>query len=148
MTKAIRGISAGFAATMVLSVIMIAKSMMGLMPELNVIEMLSTTMKSAPAMAWLAHFMIGVLAWGGGFVLLSRALPGKTNLAKGISFGIAAWVVMMIVVMPMTGAGYFGLNIGMRAPAMTLMLHLIYGAVLGFVYGNLGCSSCDARAKR
>ena len=44
---------------------------------------------------------------------------------------------MMLVVMPMAGAGVFGLNMGMMAPLMTLMLHAIYGAVLGFAFGRL-----------
>ena len=36
------GFVAGFAATVVLSVLMVAKSMMGLMPELDVAAMLAT----------------------------------------------------------------------------------------------------------
>lgn len=146
MTKTIRGIGAGFAATLVLSMIMVAKGMMGLMPELNVIAMLSAMMQSAPIIGWIAHFMIGMLAWGVGFVLVSRILPGKTNLAKGISFGVGTWVMMMLVIMPMAGAGLFGLNMGMMAPVITLMLHVIYGAVLGSVYGKLGCRGNKAAA--
>jgi hypothetical protein len=52
-------------------------------------------------------------------------------------FSIAAWLMMMLVVMPMAGAGLFGLNLGMAAPMMTLMLHAIFGAVLGVVFGKL-----------
>ena len=148
MTKTIRGIGAGFAATIVLSMIMVAKAMMGLMPELNVIAMLSAMMKSAPAVGWIAHFMIGMIAWGIGFVLVSGVLPGRSNLTKGISFGIAAWAMMMLLIMPMAGAGFFGLKMGMMAPVMTLMLHVIYGAVLGSVYGKLGCSGSKASAKQ
>jgi hypothetical protein len=73
-------------------------------------------------------------------VFVSGILPGKSHLTRGINFGIAAWVMMMLVVMPMAGAGLFGLKMGMMAPAMTLMLHVVYGAVLGFVYGKLACS--------
>lgn len=36
--------------------------------------------------------------------------------------------------MPMAGAGFFGLALGMMAPIMTLILHLIWDAVLGFVF--------------
>ena len=140
MTKTMSGISAGFVATAVLSMIMVAKGMMGLMPELNVIVMLSAMMDSAPILGWIAHFMIGMLAWGVGFVFVSGILPGKSHLTRGINFGIAAWVMMMLVIMPMAGAGLFGLNMGVMAPAMTLMLHVIFGAVLGFVYGKLACN--------
>lgn len=138
MTNTTRGIAAGLVATAVLSMIMLAKGMMGLMPELNVIAMLSSMMNSVPVVGWIVHFMIGVLAWGLGFVAVARFLPGSSDLTKGISFGIAAWAMMMLAVMPMAGAGFFGLKMGMMAPVMTLMLHVIYGAVLGFVYGKLG----------
>ncbi len=36
----------------------------------------------------------------------------------------------------MAGAGAFGLKMGMMAPVATLMLHWIYGAVLGAIYGS------------
>ncbi|MBI1236218.1 MAG: hypothetical protein GC188_05975 [Alphaproteobacteria bacterium] len=131
------GLVAGFAATVVLSMMMFAKSMMGLMPELDVITMLSGMM-GAPALAgWLAHFMIGTLAWGAGFAVLYDKIPGGNALIKGIFFGIAAWLMMMILIMPMAGAGLFGLAFGIMAPMMTLMLHVIFGTVLGLVYQTL-----------
>ena len=37
--------------------------------------------------------------------------------------------------MPMAGAGFFGSQLGMMAPLATLVMHWIYGAVLGGVYG-------------
>ena len=43
---------------------------------------------------------------------------------------------MMVVLMPMVGAGLFGMNMGIMASVMTLVLHLIFGAVLGWVYGR------------
>ena len=44
------------------------------------------------------------------------------------------------------GAGFFGLKMGMMAPFMTLMLHVIYGAVLGYVYGKLAADKTAAEA--
>lgn len=45
---------------------------------------------------------------------------------------------MMITLMPMAGAGagLFGLKMGLMAPIATLILHWIYGAVLGGLYGT------------
>jgi hypothetical protein len=37
-------------------------------------------------------------------------------------------------VMPMVGAGLFGMNLGIMAPMMTLILHIVFGAVLGTDY--------------
>ncbi len=146
MTDTSKGIVAGFAATVVLSMIMVAKGMMGLMPNLDVIAMLGSMMNTTPTIGWVIHFMIGMIAWGIGFAIVLNVLPGKSNLSKGINFGIAAWVLMMVVVMPMAGAGLFGLNMGMMAPAMTLMLHVIYGAVLGLVFGRLGIANAATAA--
>lgn len=56
--------------------------------------------------------------------------------------GLAATVVLsMLMVMPMAGVGMFGMNIGPMAPMMTLVRHLIFGAVLGWTYGKLHSSA-------
>jgi hypothetical protein len=144
MSNIIPGLIAGFVATVVLSILMFLKSMMGVMPQLDVIMMLSAMMGSAPTMGWVAHFVIGTVIWGGGFALLYDTIPGGGAVIKGIVFGIAAWVIMMIVVMPMAGAGFFGMNMGMMAPVMTLVLHIIFGAVLGAVYQNRVQSGTEA----
>lgn len=134
MTNIKAGLVAGFSATVVLSAMMIAKSMMGIMPELDVIHMLSAMMGAPAVMGWVGHFMIGTLAWGGGFALLYSMIPASGAVMKGILFGIAAWLGMMIMIMPMVGAGLFGMAFGIMAPMMTLVLHIIFGAVLGAVY--------------
>lgn len=134
MNNILKGIIAGFAATVVLSLLMVMKSLMGLMPELDVIAMLSGMMGSSLAMGWMAHFMIGAVVWGTLFALIAPALPGDSLWLKGIIFGVIAWLLMMVAIMPMAGAGLFGMKLGMAAPIMTLMLHVIFGAVLGGVH--------------
>lgn len=135
MARLGNGFLAGFAATVVLSIFMMMKDMMGMMPEMNVIAMLTKMSgASTPAMGWLMHFMIGTVVWGGLFALLQDRIPGSNTVIRGILFGIGAWVLMMVMVMPMAGAGLFGMNFGMAAPVMTLMLHMIFGATLGAVY--------------
>jgi hypothetical protein len=54
---------------------------------------------------------------------------------KGSFLAIGAWILMMVLLMPMAGAGFFGINFGAMAPFMTFVLHIIFGAVLGGVYG-------------
>ena len=132
------GVVAGFIATVVLSLLMVAKTMMGVMPELDVAKMLGMMMGTGEAMGWVGHFMIGTIAWGGAFALLYTYIPGGSPIGKGVVFGIAAWLMMMIAVMPMAGAGLFGMNLGIMAPMMTLALHIIFGAVLGFVFARQG----------
>ncbi|MDX2422279.1 MAG: hypothetical protein QNK43_06340 [Amphritea sp.] len=134
MSNIVKGIVAGFAATVVLSLLMMAKSMMGLMPEMNIIAMLGGMMGAGVAVGWVTHVLIGSVVWGAGFAMLNGTIPGTSLLTKGIVFGVVAWVLMMILVMPMAGAGLFGMNLGIMAPMMTLVLHIIFGAVLGGVF--------------
>ena len=37
----------------------------------------------------------------------------------------------------MTGAGLFGLELGVFAPVVVALFHLAYGAILGAIYGKL-----------
>ena len=135
-TNYFKGMTAGFVATVVLSALLLMKEMMGLMPQLNMIGMLTGMVgASSPAVGWIVHFVIGTVLWGCLFAWLDPKLPGHSHWFKGVIFGIGAWLLMMIVVMPMGGAGLFGARLGLMAPVMTLMLHIIYGAVLGGVYG-------------
>ena len=137
MTNLKNGFLAGFVATAVLSVLMVAKGMMGVMPELDVAAMIAAMMGAPIIVGWIAHFMIGTVAWGGGFAILYDMIPGGSATLKGVVFGIVAWLGMMIVIMPMAGAGFFGMNFGVMAPVMTLVLHIIFGAVLGKTYALL-----------
>lgn len=138
----VRAMIAGFTATIVLSLLMIMKTAMGIMPRLDVISMLSGMSQNmmgvgGAGIGWLAHFLIGTVLWGVLFALLHDRLPGSAPIMKGISFGILAWLLMMILPMPMAGAGLFGMALGMMAPVMTLILHIIWGAVLGIVFRML-----------
>ena len=75
-SNVVKGMVAGFVATIVLSALMVMKSMMGLMPQLDVITMLTKMMGgSAHAIGWIAHFMIGTVIWGGLFGGSTRSSP-------------------------------------------------------------------------
>ncbi len=138
-----KGIFAGFIATLALTALMIMKKTMGVMPNLDPVHMLSDMaamkMGITPniAIGWVMHFVIGAIAWGGAFAVFNKVLPSNSQMKKGIVLGIIAWFMMMIGPMPMSGAGLFGLGLGMMAPVMTLVLHLVYGAVLGAVFTKL-----------
>lgn len=132
----LKGMAAGFVATIILSALMLLKAQIGMMPELNIIKMLSNMLgATSPAVGWIPHFLIGTVLWGTLFAWLDPSIPGESHWLKGIWFGIGAWLLMMIIIMPMAGAGFFGANLGIMAPVMTLILHMVYGVVLGGVYG-------------
>ncbi len=138
MNNYMRGILAGLIATIVLSILMYMKGMMGLMPELDIIAMLAGKMGGSAMMGWVGHFVIGALGYGLAFAIIGDKLPGGSSTVRGIALGIIGWLMMMIVLMPMMGAGLFAMNMGMMAAVATLILHVIFGAVLGLVYSKLG----------
>lgn len=146
-TNIAKGIIAGLVATAVLSALMVAKTMIGLMPQLNAIRMLSDMAHefmgtpATPMVGWLLHAIIGSLLWGSLFALLVRVIPGATPAIKGMVFGTAAWLLMMVMVMPMAGAGLFAVKLGAGSPVATLMLHWVFGAVLGQAYARLTTSA-------
>jgi len=132
----LKGLLAGFIATVVLSVLMLIKQHMGVVPQFNPIEMLTKMAGGAmPGAGWLPHFLIGTVVWGSLFPLFDALVPGSSHWLKGVLFGICAWILMMVLPMPMAGAGLFGLTLGIMVPIATLILHLIYGAILGGIYG-------------
>lgn len=76
------GIVAGFAATVVLSALMLLKGAMGMMPKMNVIHMLANMghaylgLPVNPAIGWVMHFFIGAIMWGVLFAMLSTRIKG------------------------------------------------------------------------
>jgi uncharacterized membrane protein YagU involved in acid resistance len=137
-----RGMLAGLAATVVLSLLMVMKAMMGLMPQLDIAKMLAGTTGSPdmPFIGWILHFAIGIVGYGVAIAMLDSKLPGTSRVGHGVMLGVIGWLIMMVVLMPMVGAGPFAINMGIMAPMMTLVLHLIFGAVLGGVYGRAAAS--------
>lgn len=138
-----RGVLAGLAATLVLSVLELTR---GMIPQLETIRFLknmaevtanATGLHVLPMAGWLWHFTIGTLWWGALFGIMLPILPGHSPWIKGGAFGIIAGLLIMLMVMPLAGAGYFGMHLHWLDPVITMLYHVIYGVVLGFVYGFL-----------
>ncbi len=106
------------------------------MPDLNVVQMLANIMASPIIIGWITHFTIGTIIWGGAFAILVDKLPGGP-LTSAIIFSIGTWLLMMIALMPMVGAGLFGLQLSTMTQVSTLILHVIWGVVLGISYKKL-----------
>jgi uncharacterized membrane protein YagU involved in acid resistance len=136
-----KAIASGFAGTLAMSVIMIVKKLIGIMPSLDPIAMIAEMahakagLPDIPLIGWVMHFIIGSVVFGILYAIVNPKLKGPETV-KGITFGLLAWLAMMIIVMPMAGVGLFGLSLGIPAPVLTMMLHVVYGAVLGAAYGK------------
>lgn len=139
MERVGKGLLAGLIATVVLSALMVMKSMMGIMPGLDLAKMISGMMgqPDTPAIGWAVHFMIGIVVYGLAISIWDGRTPGHNHVTMGLVLAGIGWLIMMVVLMPMAGAGVFGMTMGMMAPVMTFVLHMIFGWVLGGTYGWL-----------
>jgi hypothetical protein len=137
MSNSMKGMVAGLVATLVLSGLLLVKSSMELVPELNIIRLLVNLGSITAVQAWMDHFIVGVVVWGLLFGVYDSLATRPAHWLKGIIFGVFAWLMMMVVFMPLAKAGIFGFRLGPMAAAVTLAYHLVYGAVLGTTYGLL-----------
>ena len=133
-----QAILAGIAGTIAMTMLTFMAPLMGI-PEMNIPKMLGDFMSVPVIVGWIAHFMIGTMfAIIYGYVFIVR-LPGAPWV-KGALYGLLPWFLSQIMVNPIMGAGVFAFNT--PAPMLvvvgSLMGHLVYGGVLGAVYGSSG----------
>lgn len=131
-------IIAGLAATAAMTMFTFMAPLMGI--EMDIPQMLASTMGAPVIIGWIAHFMIGVVL-ALSFAVVYYPNFGSTNKIKsGAIFSLAPWLMAQIIVMPMmaimNGAGYgAGFFSGSILLAMaSLMGHLLFGVVLGLIY--------------
>ena len=138
-----RGLLAALVATIVVSLLMLLKQALDFMPNVNLVMELANALGHRGAIAgWTAHFAIGVLAWGVLFTWFDRYLRFP-HWVNGIYFASIVWLGVMLVVLPAGGFGLFGSRLALGTPTVTLLLHWIYGLVLGSVYALLQPTQWD-----
>ncbi len=62
---------------------------------------------------------------------------GYPKSAKGLYFGATATLLAWLIVLPLAGAGLFGLHLSAVQPLVSLLQHLAYGLVLAVTYDRL-----------
>lgn len=133
---------AGLVATAVLSVLVAIGRWIPRLDSVTALDGLAHSMNVAlnlpsPITGWVLYVGIGVIWWGWVFAVMAPILPGRWFWQKGLAFGAMAALLVWLTVMPLAGAGYFGLHLSPVQPLVTLGEHLVYGVVLGAVYGRL-----------
>jgi len=132
-----RALLAGLVATaaMTFMAYFVAPLMLG--HSMDIAQMLSGFAGGSWAIGMLMHLMNGIVVFPLIYlIVLYRLLPGAPWL-KGILWGVALWLGLEIVILPMMGAGVFSTNEGgAKAVMAALVAHLIYGAVLGAGTGS------------
>lgn len=143
MSRVQKGLLAGFAATVAVSVLELANLYFG--PWAASFPRLLSVMLQTPdqiIVGWIAHFLVGTLVLGGAFGVLCPRLPTETPESKGILFAVGAFIVMGLTVAPLAGVvgrpvGIFFMQAGFGTLVWMIATHAVYGIVLGNVYGRL-----------
>jgi len=131
--KSDKAILAGIIGTAVMTVVGLWVAPLMGMPPMNPAEMLAGAMGGNTVLGWIGHFAIGtILALI--YAVVAPWLPGPPA-ARGALYGIAPFLAAQIMVMPMMGMPILS---GSVALAMgSLIGHLIYGGIVGAVYGTV-----------
>jgi hypothetical protein len=141
----IGAIVAGLVGTVVFSALMRMGPMMG-MPKMEIPQVLGGMLPGGTLTGWVAHFMIGVV-WAIIFAALWAAGVGSAGALWGLIFGLGAFVVaglampMMLTMHPqvkagtMSNVGILMAGTGMMGMMGSLMVHAIFGLVVGLIYG-------------
>lgn len=129
-----RAVLAGIAGTAVMTLMTIMAGAMGM--KMDIPGMLSGFMGTPVAIGWIAHFMIGTvlaLIYAAGFVAWLRGAPWL----RGALYGVFPFLLAQLAVMPVMGMGVFtsAAPNALVMVAGSLMGHLVYGAIVGAVYG-------------
>jgi len=130
------GFGWGVAATVVMSLVMLAGIATGLSPMPKPIpaalmgRLLGGGMPKAALMALAAG---SHLAYGGfwGAILASSTL--RVTVGKALGMGVVLWLLMQVVVLPFLGWGPFGFGVTPAIAVATIVLHLVYGLTLGLL---------------
>lgn len=131
------GLIAGFVATCVMALLLTAMQALGVETDFDLAGLMANLLERGRPAGWTLVFIIWTVFFGTLFAILQPWLPGRTIMQRGVFFGVLAWLATMVVLMPVAGAGLFGAALGWAAPVAGFVLHAIYGAVLGIVYGAL-----------
>ena len=143
MSRVQKGMIAGLAATIAVSVLEAANLYFG--PWAASFPRLLSVMLQTPdlmSVGWVAHFLVGTFVLGPLFGQLCPRLPTDTPESKGILFAVGAFIVMGLTVAPLAGVvgrpvGIFFMQAGFGTLAWMIAIHAVYGIVLGNVYGRL-----------
>ena len=128
--KLILGGVAGTAAMTMM--MMLIAPMMGV--HMDIADSLAGMIQAPWAVGMLAHLMMGILVFPLVYRLLLRCYPPDSVIVRGLIWGFILWMMMEVAVMPMLGAGVFGINgPGMMGAVAALMAHLVYGGLLGWI---------------
>lgn len=130
-----KGVLFGLLGTLVMSLIMLIGMGTGMSPIPEPIPLAiangllgSASQPILMLFAVITHFGYGAF-WG---AALFNWVGSAGSIWHGIGWGVMLWGIMVLIVLPLLGWGVFGSAITPQIAVATLVLHLIYGGILGW----------------
>ncbi|MCI0413479.1 hypothetical protein L0222_11870 [bacterium] len=126
-----RGLLAGLYATLIMTVLMIAPSVMTIpgmerpIPLVIVSTIFGTTGVANMMLTVSCHLIYGSL-WGLAFSGIFR----DKGVGSGLSLSLIPWVILILVFFPLVNRNFFYSAVKPAIAAATLIMHLIYGGAL------------------
>lgn len=124
----------GIVAVLAMSTLMITGFVTGLAPMPRPIPeaLVSLVIGDAPKPVRMVAALTAHLLYGGVFGAALVGTVRSISVWGGLGFGVLLWIGMGAVFLPLLGWGFFGTAITPKIAVATLVLHLIYGGVLGW----------------
>ena len=83
------------------------------------------------------------LGYGGFFGAVLARVAQPVTIWKGLGLGVVLWAMMQVTFLPFLGWGVFGTAITPKIAVATLVLHLIYGGLLGWALDRDGTATAS-----
>lgn len=133
------GLNAGFIASAISLLFLALTTWMALVPEFNYVLIQGSIFGFTKTIfsGWIIYFLIGAIFWGSLYAGLDPYLLSTNPVTKGIIFGLIVWLIVMIVLMPIAGAGMFLEHYGFLAAIVILLSDLVFGVSISYFYGKL-----------
>jgi hypothetical protein len=131
-----QGFGAGIVATVAMSIVMIAGVLTGISPMPQPIPLALIHSVVGGDLPQAAILVLGAgahLLYGGIFGGVLAMLAYPVTVAKGVLLGFVLWLVLQVFWLPFLGWGMFGAAITPMIAEATLVLHVIYGAIVGWL---------------
>ena len=130
-----RGFAWGLLATLAMTTLALLASATGLNPSPRPVPVALAAWAlggAVPRPLLLALGMAAHFAYGGAAgALFAVMLRHRAGPLSGGVFGIVLWLGMGLFFLPLLHWGSFGREVGAHIGSATLLLHLVYGGVLG-----------------
>lgn len=129
------GFGYGVVATIAMSILMLAALVSGMspmpqpVPKAVVAQLFGSGVPKPVLMALAVGLHLG---YGGVFGAVLARVAHPVTIWKGFAFGVVLWTLMQVTFLPFLGWGLFGTAITPKITVATLVLHLVYGGVLGW----------------